>query len=59
VLAKLVEGWEGPMTTRKWVAICGCSADTAQRDIAALLQRGLLRANEKGGRSRGYDFTGP
>ncbi|RKK06175.1 DUF4172 domain-containing protein [Pseudoroseomonas wenyumeiae] len=59
VLAKLIEDWEGPMTTRKWVAICGCSADTAQRDIADLLQRGLLRANEKGGRSIGYDFTGP
>lgn len=56
VLRKLLDGWEGLMTTRKWVAICGCSPDTAQRDIADLVARGLLRPNDRGGRSTGYVF---
>ncbi len=58
VLGKLVEGWEGLMTTRKWVAICGTSSDTAQRDIADLVARGWLRPNHKGGRSTGYILSG-
>lgn len=57
VLSRLLEGWEGLLTTRKWVAICGCSADTAQRDIGGLVGRGLLVPNEKRGRSAGYTFT--
>ncbi len=57
VLAKLVAGWEGPITTRKWVSICGCSPDTAQRDIADLVARGLLTLTAAGGRSTGYVFS--
>ncbi len=57
VLAKLSDGWEGPMTTKKWAALCRTSPDTAQRDIADLVARGLLRPNDKGGRSKGYLFT--
>jgi Fic family protein len=57
VLGKLLDGWEGFLTTRKWVAICGCSPDTAQRDIADFVSRGLLVPNGKGGRSIGYKFT--
>ena len=59
VLGKLLEGWEGLVTTRKWAAICGCSADSAQRDIADLVRRGLLVPNDKGGRSTGYVFHLP
>jgi Fic family protein len=59
VLAKLVEGWEGLMTTRKWSAICGCSPDTAQRDMADLVARGLLVPTAAGGRSTGYIFEMP
>lgn len=59
VLGKLLEGWEGLVTTGKWAAICRCSADSAQRDIADLVRRGLLLPNDKGGRSTGYAFHMP
>lgn len=59
VLAKLVAEWEGSMTTRKWVSICGCSPDTAQRDMADLVARGLLTLTAAGGRSTGYMFSMP
>jgi hypothetical protein len=39
------------------VGICGCSADSAQRDIANLLARGLLVPNNRKGRSAGYLFA--
>ncbi len=60
VLGRLLDGWDGPLTTRKWVAICGCSADTAQRDIGDLVARGLLAPNAGKGRNVGYLLrTGP
>ncbi|PPQ34244.1 Fic family protein [Rhodopila globiformis] len=58
-LAKLLDEWEGLMTTRKWAAINAVSADTAQRDIADLVSRGVLVPNRKGGRSTGYVLAGP
>lgn len=39
------------LTTGKWVALAACSSDTALRDIAELVQRGVLRRFEAGGRS--------
>lgn len=59
VLEKLLEGFEGNLTARKWANICKCSQDTAQRDIADLIQRGLLVRNPAGGRSTSYSFTWP
>ena len=59
VLARLLAGWEGPMTTRKWVLICRCSPDTAQRDMSDLVARGLLTPTAAGGRSTGYTFAMP
>jgi Fic family protein len=59
MITRLLEGWEGLVTTRKWAAICACSTDTAQRDIAGLVEIGLLQANTKGGRSRGYIVVMP
>jgi Fic family protein len=34
-----------------------CSPDTALRDIADLVQRGLLKKNEGGGRSTSYSLS--
>ena len=44
----------GKLTNAKWAAIAKCSADTALRDINDLLERGVLRKLEGGGRSTGY-----
>jgi Fic family protein len=57
VLGKLADDWKGFLTTRKWVVICGCSADTAQRDIGDLVARGILVPSGKGGRSAGYTIA--
>ncbi|RYF70134.1 MAG: Fic family protein [Comamonadaceae bacterium] len=54
VLNRLLDGFDGRLNTRKWVAIAGCSADTALRDITDLVMRGVLIRNDAGGRSTGY-----
>lgn len=59
VLAKLLDGFDGPITSRKWAGICGCSQDTAQRDINDLVDRGLLVRNPGGSRNTSYRFDWP
>lgn len=54
MLPKLLEVFEGPLTTAKWAAICQCSQDTATRDIAAWITLGILERSESGGRSTHY-----
>jgi Fic family protein len=54
VLNRLLDGFESKMTSSKWAVIAKCSQDTANRDIAALLELGLLRKGEGGGRSTHY-----
>lgn len=45
---------QAALTNKKWAALAKCSADTALRDITDLLERGMLRKMEGGGRSTGY-----
>lgn len=54
LLNRLLNGFEGKLTTSKWAAIAKCSADTALRDINDLVARGVLKKAEAGGRSTGY-----
>ena len=54
VLNRLLDGFEGKLTTSKWAALAKCSQDTALRDITDLLQRGVLQKNHAGGRSTHY-----
>jgi Fic family protein len=54
VLNKLIDGFEGKLTTSKWAKIAKCSQDTALRDIQDLLGRGLLAKDASGGRSTHY-----
>jgi Fic family protein len=54
VLNKLIDGFEGKLTTSKWAKIAKCSPDTALRDIQDLLGRGLLAKDASGGRSTHY-----
>jgi len=42
VLEKLLDEFEGKLTSTKWAKICSCSHDTAGRDIADLLDKGIL-----------------
>ncbi|MBS0346651.1 MAG: Fic family protein [Proteobacteria bacterium] len=59
VLNRLLDGFEGKLTSSKWAAIAKCSADTALRDINDLLARGGLRKMAGGGRSTGYELNVP
>lgn len=43
VLNKMIEGFEGNLTTAKWAKICNCSQDTAMRDIELLIKSGVLK----------------
>jgi Fic family protein len=56
VLNRLLDGFEGKMTSSKWATIAKSSQDTANRDIAALIDVGLLRKGEGGGRSTHYEL---
>jgi len=54
VLNKLLSGFTGNLTTKKWAKITKCSHDTALRDIQDLINKGILEKSEAGGRSTNY-----
>jgi len=55
LLNKLLDGFDGKLTSGKWAAIGKCSQDTALRDITDLLERGVLRKSVASGRSTSYE----
>lgn len=57
LINRLLDGFEGKLTTSKWAVIAKCSADTALRDINDLLALGVLRKMDAGGRSTGYELN--
>ncbi len=57
VLNRILDGFEGKLTARKWAAIGKCSIPTAQRDINELVARGILRRNPGGSKNTSYDLT--
>ena len=42
VLKKILDNFEGNLTTQKWAKICNCSHDTANRDITDLINKNIL-----------------
>ncbi|MNJ87659.1 Adenosine monophosphate-protein transferase SoFic [compost metagenome] len=54
MLNKLLEGFEGKLTSSKWAQIAKCSQDTATRDIQNLVERGVMLKEKGGGRSTSY-----
>jgi Fic family protein len=57
LLNRLLDGFDGKLTSSKWAAMAKCSSDTALRDINDLLERGVLRKSEAGGRSTSYELN--
>lgn len=57
VVNRLLDGFEGKLTTMKYGKLAKCSHDTALRDIAALTERGILVRNPEGGRSTSYSLA--
>jgi Fic family protein len=56
VLNRLLDGFEGKLTTSKWAKIAKCSQDTAYRDILDLMDRDALQKDAGGGRSTSYSL---
>ena len=57
IINRLLDGFDGNFTTAKWAKNAGCSADTALRDINALVELGVLERSPAGGRSTKYDLV--
>ena len=54
LLNKLLDGFEGKLTSSKWAKIAKTSKDTALRDIQDLVAKGILEKEPHGGRSTSY-----
>ena len=57
VLNRMLDGFEGKLTSSKWATLAKCSQDTASRDIDDLLTRGILARDAAGGRSTSYSLA--
>ncbi|MBF0612013.1 MAG: Fic family protein [Magnetococcales bacterium] len=57
VLNRLLDGFQGNLTSSKWATIAKCSPDTALRDINELIIHGILLKMASGGRSTAYQLT--
>ena len=57
VLNRVLDGFEGKLTSSKWAKLAKCSQDTAYRDIMNLVERGALRKDPGGGRSTSYSVA--
>lgn len=57
VINRILDGFEGKLTTSKWAKLAKCSQDTALRDIQALIEHGVLTKDEAGGRSTSYSLA--
>ncbi len=56
IINRLLDGFEGKLTSSKWATLTNTSPDTALRDITDLLNRGILVRDPGGGRSTGYSL---
>jgi len=57
VLNRMLNGFEGKLTSSKWAKLAKTSQDTAGRDINDLVAKGLLMKDEGGGRSTSYSLA--
>ena len=54
VINRMLDGFEGNLSTSKYAKLAKCSPDTALRDVKELLKRGILVQEDGGGRSTRY-----
>jgi len=57
LINKLLDGFDGKLTSSKWAKIAKCSKDTAIRDINDLIHKNILRKEAAGGRSTNYELV--
>ncbi len=56
ILNKLLDGFDGKLSSSKWAKINKCSSDTALRDIQDLIKKNILTKETSGGRSTNYEL---
>jgi len=56
IINRLLDGFDGKLTTSKWGKINKCSQDTALRDIQDLIKKNILQKESSGGRSTNYEL---
>lgn len=56
VLSRLLDNFEGKLTSSKWAKLAKTSPDTALRDISDLVARGILVKDAGGGRNTSYSL---
>ncbi|MER0441548.1 Fic family protein [Emticicia sp. W12TSBA100-4] len=59
IINKLMDNFEGKLTSSKWAKIAKCSPDTALRDIQDLIKKEVLQKEAAGGRSTNYELVVP
>lgn len=59
MLQLLLGDFFGKLKTAKWAKLMKCSHDTANRDIQDLIAKGILKKDDKGGRSTSYSLIFP
>lgn len=59
VINRMLDEFQGYLTSSKYATLAKCSSDTALRDIRDLLARTILRHNNHGGRSTSYRLAEP
>ncbi len=57
ILNKLFDDFEGKLQTSKWAKIVRTSTDTALRDIKDLVEKGILKKTDEGGRNANYELA--
>src|SRR3984885_7446328 len=57
IVNRLLNGFEGKLTSSKWAKLAKCSQDTALRDIEDLIRRKVLVKDPAGGRSTSYSLA--
>lgn len=57
LINKLLDGFDGKLTSSKWAKIAKCSKDTAVRDINELINKNILQKEVEGGRSTNYELV--
>jgi Fic family protein len=57
ILNRLLDGFDGKLTSSKWAKIAKCSKDTAIRDINDLIDKNILQKELAGGRSTNYELV--
>jgi Fic family protein len=59
LINRMLDGFDGKLTSGKWASIAKCSPDTALRDLNELVALGIVQRSSAGGRSTSYELSDP